>query len=95
MLDPEDRDIAMVFQILCPISAYDGGQDNMGFSLELTDGSSKPTKFLKAKVELGRGHSGPCDKLLDRYPRQLSGGQRQRVAMGRAHCAQSTGVPVR
>ncbi|MBL8333646.1 MAG: sn-glycerol-3-phosphate import ATP-binding protein UgpC [Rubrivivax sp.] len=79
LLEPAERDIAMVFQnyALYPhMSVY----DNMAYGLKI---AKVPKEEIDARVnkaakilELGA--------LLERTPRQLSGGQRQRVAMGRA-----------
>ena len=78
-LNPQDRDIAMVFQsyALYPhMSVF----DNMAFSL----------KMRKVSVgEIRRNVMEAADILgitdyLDRRPRELSGGQKQRVALGRA-----------
>ncbi|MFZ6657254.1 sn-glycerol-3-phosphate import ATP-binding protein UgpC [Undibacterium sp. TJN19] len=79
LLEPKDRDIAMVFQnyALYPhMSVY----QNMAYGLKIrgfskTDIESRVQKAAKI-LEL--------ESLLQRTPRQLSGGQRQRVAMGRA-----------
>jgi multiple sugar transport system ATP-binding protein len=78
-VDPQDRNIAMVFQnyALYPhMNVY----DNMGFGLRL-HGHSKPE--IRERVESAAEMLGLTD-LLARKPAQLSGGQRQRVAMGRA-----------
>ena len=78
-IDPQDRNIAMVFQnyALYPhMTVY----DNMGFGLRL-HGMKKHEireRVLSAAEMLG------LTDLLKRKPGQLSGGQRQRVAMGRA-----------
>ena len=79
VLEPKDRDIAMVFQnyALYPhMSVF----DNMAYGLKIR-GFAKDD--IRARVDRAAGilELGP---LLDRKPRQLSGGQRQRVAMGRA-----------
>ena len=78
-IDPQDRNIAMVFQnyALYPhMTVY----DNMSFGLRL-HGMKK--KEIRARVEPAAEMLGLGD-LLKRKPGQLSGGQRQRVAMGRA-----------
>ena len=78
-VDPQDRNIAMVFQnyALYPhMTVY----ENMAFGLRLH-------KMRKDEI---RARVGPAaemlglTELLKRKPAQLSGGQRQRVAMGRA-----------
>ena len=78
-VDPQDRNIAMVFQnyALYPhMSVY----DNMGFGLRLHGLKKREIRerVLPAAEMLG------LTELLKRKPGQLSGGQRQRVAMGRA-----------
>jgi multiple sugar transport system ATP-binding protein len=78
-LDPQDRNIAMVFQsyALYPhMTVY----DNMGFALRL-HGLKK--QEIRERVEPAAEMLG-LTPLLGRKPSQLSGGQRQRVAMGRA-----------
>ena len=78
-VEPQDRDIAMVFQsyALYPhMSVY----DNMSFALKL--------KHVP-KEEIDRRVREAADILditeyLKRKPKALSGGQRQRVAIGRA-----------
>ena len=79
LMQPKERDIAMVFQnyALYPHMTV---RDNMAFSLALAKQSKEKIDGTVARAAeiLGLG------ALLDRYPRQLSGGQRQRVAMGRA-----------
>ncbi|WFU92012.1 sn-glycerol-3-phosphate ABC transporter ATP-binding protein UgpC (plasmid) [Rhizobium sp. CC1099] len=77
--EPQDRDIAMVFQnyALYPhMTVY----ENMAFGLQ-------QRKMPKDKIEkLVRDAADMLDlsKYLHRKPGALSGGQRQRVAMGRA-----------
>jgi sn-glycerol 3-phosphate transport system ATP-binding protein len=79
LLEPSERDIAMVFQnyALYPhMSVF----KNMAYGLKI---AKLPTDEIKTRVDkaakiLELGH------LLERKPRELSGGQRQRVAMGRA-----------
>jgi multiple sugar transport system ATP-binding protein len=78
-VDPQDRNIAMVFQnyALYPhMTVY----DNMSFGLRLhrMKKSDIRERVLPAAEMLG------LTDLLKRKPGQLSGGQRQRVAMGRA-----------
>ena len=78
-VEPQDRDIAMVFQnyALYPhMSVY----DNMAFGLKLR-------KVPKAEIDKLVHEAAKIldiEHLLDRKPKALSGGQRQRVAMGRA-----------
>ncbi|MHC2303446.1 ABC transporter ATP-binding protein [Rhizobium mongolense] len=77
--EPQDRDIAMVFQnyALYPhMTVY----ENMAFGLQ-------QRKTPKRKIdELVRDAAEMLDltRYLERKPGALSGGQRQRVAMGRA-----------
>ena len=78
-LEPEDRDVAMVFQsyALYPnMNVY----ENIRFPLKVrgTDPSTHDAKVRRASamVEL--------DDFLHRKPAELSGGQRQRVALARA-----------
>ena len=78
-VEPQDRDIAMVFQsyALYPhMSVY----DNMSFSLRLK-------KFPKDEIDKRVKEAAEIlgiTEYLNRKPRELSGGQRQRVAIGRA-----------
>jgi multiple sugar transport system ATP-binding protein len=78
-LEPQDRDVAMVFQnyALYPhMSVY----DNIAFGLKMR---RVPRGEIERRVrEIGRVLG--LEEYLGRKPRQLSGGQRQRVAMGRA-----------
>jgi multiple sugar transport system ATP-binding protein len=78
-LDPQDRDVAMVFQNYA-LYPHMSVRENMGFGLKM---QRVPREERRRRVEdiarvLGLG------ELLERKPRHLSGGQRQRVAMGRA-----------
>ena len=78
-VDPQGRDIAMVFQSYA-LYPHMSVADNIGYGLKLRkmpkDEMNKRIQEAADMLELGR--------LLDRKPKQLSGGQRQRVAMGRA-----------
>jgi multiple sugar transport system ATP-binding protein len=78
-VEPQDRDIAMVFQsfALYPHRTVWG---NLAFPLQAQDlGPDQIEERVKEAARiLGIG------ELLDRRPSQLSGGQRQRVALGRA-----------
>jgi sn-glycerol 3-phosphate transport system ATP-binding protein len=79
MIEPADRDIAMVFQnyALYPhMSVY----NNMAYGLR-NRGMAKPDIDKRVREAAQILEIGP---MLERKPRQLSGGQRQRVAMGRA-----------
>jgi multiple sugar transport system ATP-binding protein len=78
-LQPQKRDIAMVFQdyALYPHMTV---RDNLAYGLKLR-GMPKAEREQRVRdvaSTLGLG------ELLGRKPRALSGGQRQRVAMGRA-----------
>ena len=78
-LDPQDRDVAMVFQngALYPhMTAF----ENMAFGLKLR-------RFPKSEIEQRVREAADMLGLtpyLDRKPKALSGGERQRVALGRA-----------
>ena len=78
-VDPQDRDIAMVFQnyALYPHMTVAG---NLAFGLKIrkTPRDESARRVAEAARILG------LEPLLGRKPAQLSGGQRQRVAMGRA-----------
>ncbi|PIP00109.1 ABC transporter ATP-binding protein [Pleomorphomonas carboxyditropha] len=78
-LEPNERDIAMVFQTYA-LYPHMTVRDNMAFSLKL---ARRSRQEIEQKVDDAAGILD-LTALLDRYPRQLSGGQRQRVAMGRA-----------
>ena len=77
--DPQDRDIAMVFQnyALYPHMTV---ETNLAFGLKIrkTPRDERDRRVAEAARILG------LEPLLKRKPAQLSGGQRQRVAMGRA-----------
>ena len=78
-VEPNDRDIAMVFQnyALYPhMTVY----DNMAFGLKIR---KLPKEEIDKKVHEA-AKILDLEHLLDRKPKALSGGQRQRVAMGRA-----------
>jgi multiple sugar transport system ATP-binding protein len=79
MLEPPDRDLAMVFQSYA-LYPHKTVRENLAFGL-------RRRKVAKAEITervdrmaamLGLG------ELMERKPAALSGGQRQRVAMGRA-----------
>ena len=79
LIQPKDRDIAMVFQnyALYPhMTVY----DNMAFSLKLR---KFPRAEIDARVKEAARILG-LETYLNRKPKALSGGQRQRVALGRA-----------
>lgn len=78
-IEPQDRDIAMVFQsyALYPhMSVY----DNMSFALKL---KHMPKAEIDRKVKEAAEILN-ISEYLKRKPKALSGGQRQRVAIGRA-----------
>jgi multiple sugar transport system ATP-binding protein len=78
-LDPQQRDIAMVFQnyALYPQMTV---AENIAFGLKMR---KIPKRERARRVQEIGGILG-LSELLGRKPGQLSGGQRQRVAMGRA-----------
>jgi multiple sugar transport system ATP-binding protein len=78
-LDPQARDVAMVFQNYALFPHMTVAQ-NIGFGLRLrhTPRKTRDARVLETAKLLG------LDGLLDRRPAELSGGQRQRVAIGRA-----------
>ena len=78
-VDPQGRDIAMVFQSYA-LYPHMSVRDNIAYGLKLR---------RMPKDEINRRITKAADMLeltplLDRKPKQLSGGQRQRVAMGRS-----------
>ena len=79
-LTPKERDIAMVFQKLCALSAHDG---RATISPSGSASARCPKAEIAERVECGR-RILQIEEYLDRKPKALSGGQRQRVAMGRA-----------
>ncbi|MFH1805779.1 MAG: sn-glycerol-3-phosphate ABC transporter ATP-binding protein UgpC [Pseudomonadota bacterium] len=78
-LEPDERDIAMVFQsyALYPTMSV---RKNIGFGLKMR-GMARPD-IERRVAEIGELLQ--ITPLLDRKPSQLSGGQQQRVAIGRA-----------
>ncbi len=79
LIQPKDRDIAMVFQnyALYPhMTVY----ENMAFGLKLR---KLPRAEIDARVKEAARILG-LESYLQRKPKALSGGQRQRVALGRA-----------
>jgi multiple sugar transport system ATP-binding protein len=78
-LEPQERDIAMVFQNYA-LYPHMSVRDNIGFGLKMRKvGRDERQRRID---DIGRVLG--LEELLDRKPRHLSGGQRQRVAMGRA-----------
>ena len=78
-LEPQDRDIAMVFQSYALYPHMTVG-DNIAYGLKLR---KMPKDEMNARIKKAADML-ELTPLLDRRPKQLSGGQRQRVAMGRA-----------
>ncbi len=78
-LEPDERDIAMVFQsyALYPTMSV---RRNIGFGLKMRGMAKGEIEKRVAEV----GELLQITPLLDRKPSQLSGGQQQRVAIGRA-----------
>ena len=79
LVQPKDRDVAMVFQSYALYPHMTVAQ-NIGFPLK----QQKVPKDERAKQVLEAARILDLEEYLDRKPKQLSGGQRQRVAMGRA-----------
>ncbi len=79
MVEPKDRDIAMVFQNYA-LYPHMSVRQNMEFPLELRNvpKEERTRRVNEAAEILG------ITQYLDRKPKALSGGQRQRVAIGRA-----------
>ena len=78
-LEPQDRDIAMVFQSYA-LYPHMSVSDNIAYGLKLR---KMPKDEMNARIKKAADML-ELTPLLDRKPKQLSGGQRQRVAMGRA-----------
>lgn len=83
--EPQDRDIAMVFQNYA-LYPHMNVAENMGFALKLQKKSADEIKKRVSEIAdlLQISH------LLERKPKELSGGQRQRVALGRALARQTS-----
>ena len=79
LLEPNDRDLAMVFQDYA-LYPHMNVARNMSFALRL---QKRPKAEIDRKVREVAATLGLSD-YLNRKPGELSGGQRQRVAMGRA-----------
>ncbi len=78
-VEPQNRDIAMVFQNYA-LYPHMSVEENMGFSLKLQRLSENEiARRVKEISDLLQ-----ISQLLERKPKELSGGQRQRVALGRA-----------
>jgi multiple sugar transport system ATP-binding protein len=78
-LEPQARDLAMVFQNYA-LYPHKSVYDNLAYPLRVR---RMPKDEIARRVNEAADLLGLGD-LLKRKPRQLSGGQRQRVAMGRA-----------
>lgn len=79
LVEPKDRDIAMVFQSYA-LYPHLSVRDNIAFALKMK-GVSKEERYRKVNevVKILQ-----LESVLDKRPGTLSGGQRQRVALGRA-----------
>jgi multiple sugar transport system ATP-binding protein len=78
-LDPQDRDLAMVFQNYA-LYPHKSVYDNLAYPLKVR---RLPKAEIAERVQKAAALLG-LTELLQRKPKALSGGQRQRVAMGRA-----------
>jgi multiple sugar transport system ATP-binding protein len=78
-LNPQQRNIAMVFQNYA-LYPHMSVAHNLAFPLKM---QGLPRREIERRVRAVAGRLS-LDELLDKAPRALSGGQRQRVAMGRA-----------
>ena len=78
-LQPQDRDIAMVFQTYALYPHMTVGE-NLAFGLRMR--GTAPAAIEPRVKEAARALG--LESVLGRRPAQLSGGQRQRVALGRA-----------
>jgi multiple sugar transport system ATP-binding protein len=78
-LQPQQRDIAMVFQNYA-LYPHMSVRDNLAYGLKMRKvaRAERDRRVREVAKTLG------LDDLIDRKPAALSGGQRQRVAMGRA-----------
>lgn len=78
-VQPQNRDIAMVFQSFA-LYPHRTVRQNISFPLEARD---VPADEIDSRVEEAAAMLD-ITELLDRKPANLSGGQQQRVALGRA-----------
>jgi multiple sugar transport system ATP-binding protein len=78
-VEPQHRDIAMVFQNYA-LYPHMNVFENMAFGLKI---KKMPAQEINQRVADAAQILG-LEELLHRRPKELSGGQRQRVAMGRA-----------
>ncbi|KHD88621.1 MAG: histidinol phosphatase [Bdellovibrio sp. ArHS] len=83
--EPQDRDIAMVFQNYA-LYPHMNVAENMGFAMKL---QKKPKDEIHKRVQ-EIAELLQISHLLERKPKELSGGQRQRVALGRALARQTS-----
>jgi ABC-type sugar transport system ATPase subunit len=79
MLEPRDRDVAMVFQSYA-LYPHMTAAANIGYPLKIRKTPADEAARSVAEVAERLG----LTRLLESYPRQLSGGERQRVALARA-----------
>lgn len=79
LVQPKDRDIAMVFQSYA-LYPHMSVRDNIAFALKI-DGVKKKERYAKVDAV---SKILQLEGLLDKKPGTISGGQRQRVALGRA-----------
>jgi multiple sugar transport system ATP-binding protein len=78
-LEPQRRDVAMVFQSYA-LYPHKTVRENLAFGLRVR---GRPASEIQGRVDAVAGLLD-ITELLGRKPAQLSGGQRQRVALGRA-----------
>jgi multiple sugar transport system ATP-binding protein len=78
-LEPQRRDVAMVFQSYA-LYPHKTVRENLGFGLRVR---GSPAAEIRERVD-AVARLLDISELLERRPAQLSGGQRQRVALGRA-----------
>lgn len=78
-LDPQQRNIAMVFQNYA-LYPHMSVRENLSFPLKM---QNMPRNEILHRVHDVAARLS-LEQLLDKLPKALSGGQRQRVAMGRA-----------
>lgn len=79
LVEPQNRNIAMVFQNYA-LYPHKNVRENIIFGLKR---AKAPKELIQDRLEKA-ARILELEDLLDRKPAQLSGGQRQRVAMGRA-----------
>lgn len=79
MIEPNRRNIAMVFQNYA-LYPHKNVRENIVFGLKR---AKVPKNIIEGRLEKA-AKILELEELLDRKPAKLSGGQRQRVAMGRA-----------